>query len=82
MEQSLEQQYVDKYYRAADGLARLTGKLEAKVNYHMMQGEYDEALDILSDLIEIHTATPIDNSIDWIEEYRVLVEECHGGILA
>ncbi len=84
MEQTLEQQYVDKfrYYKAADGLARLTGKLEGKVKFLMMEGNYDEALDIITDLIYIHSDNPISNSEDWVKEYKALAEECHTGILA
>lgn len=82
MDQTLEQQYQWQYYKAADGLARLTGKLEGKVKFLMRQGNYDEALDILSDLIYIHSDNPISNSEDWVKEYKALVEECHGGILA
>jgi len=68
--------YEKDYVKAANGLSRLTGMIEARAQIAVRDYKLNEAKDMYKDLISIHKDEPLETvSKQWAEEYRIQLEK-------
>lgn len=76
-EQDIATIYIDKYFKASDAVARMSGMLEARAEIAMVEGKYEDAIDILRDLVSFHSRAPLGKqSEEWMKGYIAKMDEC------